>query len=80
MKYSLLVVALLVTGCATNSDVAKIQTQIDDLKPQIASIAKDSADAKASALKAFESAEKATQLQEQISAKLNKIFKKAQQK
>lgn len=80
MKYALLTLAILATGCASNSDVAKIQGQIDELKPQITQIAKDSADAKEAALRAFTVSEKLTQAHQNLNSKLDKIFKTSQHK
>jgi outer membrane murein-binding lipoprotein Lpp len=80
MKYILLATILLTTGCATNSDIVRIQTQIDDIKPQLAQISKDTTEAKESALRAFTVSEKLYEAHEKLNAKLNKYFKKAQYK
>ena len=75
MKVSLIaLVASLMVGCATNSDVENIQTQIDGLKTSVAQASSDAAAANAAATDAKAAAERAAQYAQDTNSKLDKIF------
>lgn len=82
-----LVALVALTGCASNSDIANLQGQIDTLKPQITQASSDAAAAKAAAdaasakaASAEVAANKAAAACAELSLKLDKVFKKAQYK
>ncbi|MBS3964349.1 MAG: hypothetical protein KGZ80_07620 [Methylomonas sp.] len=84
---ALAAVAVLATGCATNSDIEHLQGQIDSLKPQVAAASSDAASAKAAAAEAAAkaaaaeaAANRAAQYAQDTNAKLDRMFKKAQHK
>jgi murein lipoprotein len=77
----------LLVGCASKSDVTALQTQIDGLKAEQASIkstaeealsAAQSAESKASSADA--SARRAAAASEEVNAKLDRMFKKSMMK
>lgn len=83
--FTLLFITVVATGCASTSDIENLQGQIDALKPAVASASADAADAKASAVSAAAkataaelAASKAADLTQEVSAKLDKLFKKSQ--
>ena len=82
IKYPVIVlVASLFAGCATNSDIANIQSQIDGLNVQVAQVSTDAQFASESAIKAQESsnsalkyAEAAAQLSHDAELKIDALF------
>jgi murein lipoprotein len=77
----------LLVGCASKSDISTLQTQIDGLKAEQASIkstaeealsAAQSAESKASSADA--SARRAAAASEEVNAKLDRMFKKSMMK
>ena len=76
-KVSMLVlISTSLIGCATNSDIQNIQTQIDGLKTSVAQASSDAASAQTAANDAKTAAERAAQYSEDASSKLDRIFKK----
>jgi outer membrane murein-binding lipoprotein Lpp len=83
VKLSMLVmVASLVVGCATNDDIANLQSQIDGLKSSVAQASSDAASAKsaadsasAQAASAEAAANRAAQYAQDTNEKLDKLFK-----
>jgi murein lipoprotein len=81
IKVSLIALAAsLVVGCATNSDIENLQTQIDGLKTSVAQASSDAASAQASAADAKAAAERAAQLSQDTNSKLDSMFKKSMMK
>lgn len=83
----ILILAVLLTGCATNGDVANIQAQVDQVSVDVKSVQLSVADAKSASLKAKELAEGAErwatiaeQHAKETGAKLDSLFKYSQQK
>ena len=68
-------VASLMVGCATNSDIENLQTQIDGLKTSVAQASSDAASASAAAADAKAAAERAAQYAQDTNSKLDRIFK-----
>lgn len=84
---SILIFAVLLTGCATNSDVASIQSQVDALSVDVKAVQVSASDAKYASLKAKELADGATrwasiaeQSAKDTNAKLDSLFAYSQQK
>ena len=88
MKKLLIIgLALMATACASNSDLAKLQSEVDVLQTKVNTIATDADQAKTFANLAAEkstfaeaAAQKALRLCQDIDAKLDRMFKKAQYK
>jgi outer membrane murein-binding lipoprotein Lpp len=81
MKVSMIALAAsLVVGCATNSDIENLQTQIDGLKTSVAQASSDAASAQASAADAKAAAERAAQLSQDTNSKLDSMFKRTMMK
>jgi len=72
--------ASLMVGCATNSDIENLQTQIDGLKTSVAQASSDAASANASAADAKAAAERAAQYAQDTNSKLDNMFKKSMMK
>lgn len=70
----LTLVASLAVGCATSSDVANIQTQIDGLKTSVTQASADAASAQTAAADAKAAAERAAQYAQETNSKLDKMF------
>ena len=88
MKLKMLTVlsltTLLVTGCATNSDVKAIESQINELKLSVAQVSVDAQSAQASSAEALakssaaeEAANRAELFAKETNDKLNNVFKNA---
>jgi murein lipoprotein len=80
-------VASLVVGCATNDDIAGLQSQIDGLKTSVAQAASDAAAAQSSAASAASTAaaaeaaaNRAAQYAQDTNSKLDSMFKKSMMK
>jgi len=67
-------------GCATNSDIENLQTQIDGLKTSVAQASSDAASANAAASDAKAAAERAAQLSQDTNSKLDSMFKHSMMK
>ncbi|MFA6162069.1 MAG: Lpp/OprI family alanine-zipper lipoprotein [Methylobacter sp.] len=81
MKLSMIaLVASLVVGCATNSDIENLQSQIDGLKTSVAQASSDAADASAKAAAAESAANRAAQYAQDTNSKLDSMFKKSMMK
>ena len=85
VKLSMLVlVASLVVGCASTSDIENLQSQIDGLKSSVASASSDAQsalsaanDAAAKAAAAEAAANRAAQYAQDTNSKLDNLFKKS---
>jgi len=73
-------VASLVVGCATNSDIENLQSQIDGLKTSVAQASSDAASAQSAAQEAKEAANRAAQYAQDTNSKLDSMFKKSMMK
>lgn len=81
VKLSMIALAASVmVGCATNSDIENLQTQIDGLKTSVAQASSDAASAQASAADAKAAAERAAQYAQDTNSKLDNMFKKSMMK
>jgi uncharacterized protein involved in exopolysaccharide biosynthesis len=88
MKKIVIISALLMlTACATNSDIANLQTEIDqvtksqaDVSTQLAATKAAIADADVKAGSALTASEKALAALAEVDAKLDKLFKISQMK
>jgi murein lipoprotein len=81
IKISMIALAAsLVVGCATNSDIENLQTQIDGLKTSVAQASSDAASAQAAATDAKAAAERAAQYAQDTNSKLDNMFKKSMMK
>lgn len=81
IKVSMIALAAsLVVGCATNSDIENLQTQIDGLKTSVAQASSDAASAQAAAADAKASADRAAQYAQDTNSKLDNMFKKSMMK
>jgi len=76
-------VASLVVGCATNDDIANLQSQIDGLKSSVSQASSDAASAKsaadsasAQAASAEAAANRAAQYAQETNSKLDAMFAK----
>ena len=86
-KVAIAGLVLTVVGCASNSDVANIQSQLDALKPQVVQVQTDASAASAAAFEASakagaaeSAAQRAAILCKEASDKLDNLFKKSQYK
>ena len=77
----------LVVGCATNSDIENLQSQIDGLKTSVAQASSDAqsaqsaaADAASKAAAAESAANRAAQYAQDTNSKLDNLFKKSMMK
>jgi murein lipoprotein len=73
-------VASLAVGCATNSDIENLQTQIDGLKTSVAQASSDAASAQTAAADAKAAAERAAQYAQETNSKLDSMFKHSMMK
>jgi outer membrane murein-binding lipoprotein Lpp len=80
-------VASLVVGCATNDDIANLQSQIDGMKSSVAQASSDAASAKsaadsasAQAASAEAAANRAAQYAQETNSKLDSLFSKTMRK
>ncbi|MEQ1543885.1 Lpp/OprI family alanine-zipper lipoprotein [Methyloglobulus sp.] len=81
VKISMIALAAsLVVGCATNSDIENLQTQIDGLKTSVTQASSDAASAQAAATDAKAAAERAAQYAQDTNSKLDNMFKKSMMK
>ena len=81
MKLSMIALAAsLMVGCATNSDIENLQTQIDGLKTSVAQASSDAAAANAAASDAKAAAERDAQYAQDTNSKLDNMFKKSMMK
>ncbi len=81
MKISMIALAAsLMVGCATNSDIENLQTQIDGLKTSVAQASSDAASANAAATAAAADARTAAQAAQDTNSKLDNMFKKSMMK
>lgn len=81
MKVTLVaMVASLAVGCATNSDIENLQTQVDGLKTSVAQASSDAAAAQSAAADAKAAAERAAQYSQETSSKLDSYFNKSMRK
>ncbi len=88
VKISMIALAAsLVVGCATNSDIDNLQSQIDGLKTSVAQASSDAAsaqsaaaDASAKAAAAEAAANRAAQYAQDTNSKLDSMFKKSMMK
>lgn len=83
--FTLLFIAVVATGCASTSDIENLQGQIDTLKTSVASAEThasaahaSAASAEAHAVAAHAAADAAAAQCKEMSAKLDRLFKKAQ--
>lgn len=85
LKLSMIaMVAGLVVGCATNSDIENLQSQIDGLKTNVAQVSADvqvaqneAINASAKATAAESAANRAAQFAQDTNSKLDNMFQKA---
>ena len=77
----------LAVGCATNSDIEGLQSQVDSLKTQVTQASADAAAAKtaanaanAAAARAASAAESAGSYAQETNSKLDRMFKKSMMK
>ena len=77
----------LATGCASNSDIGKLQSEIDGLKDQISTASADASKAQSSAAEAASkassaesAANRAAKYAEDTNSKLDRMFKKSMMK
>jgi len=75
-----MVVAALVSGCATNSDVENVQLQITALNMTVTQVAEDVKNALSKAKSAEASATLAAKYAQETNAKLDNMFKKVMSK
>jgi murein lipoprotein len=81
IKVSMIALAAsLVVGCATNDDIANLQTQIDGLKTSVAQASSDAASAQSAAADAKAAAERAAQYSQETNSKLDSMFKHSMMK
>ena len=81
VKISMIALAAsLMVGCATNSDIENLQTQIDGLKTSVAQASSDAASAQTAAADAKAAAERAAQYAQDTNSKLDNMFKKSMMK
>jgi murein lipoprotein len=73
-------VASLVVGCATNSDIENLQSQIDGLKTSVAQASSDAQSAQSAAQEAKDAANRAAQYAQDTNSKLDSMFKKSMMK
>ncbi len=88
MKLSMIALAAsLVVGCASNSDIENLQSQIDGLKTSVAQASSDAAAAQSAAASAASTAaaaeaaaNRAAQYAQDTNSKLDHMFKKSMMK
>ncbi|SJM95470.1 Lpp/OprI family alanine-zipper lipoprotein [Crenothrix polyspora] len=81
IKLSLIGMATsLVVGCATNSDIENLQSQIDGLKTSVTQASADASSAQAAASEAKDAANRAATASEEANRKLDRMFQKTMQK
>jgi len=81
MKLTMIaMVASLVVGCATNSDIENLQSQIDGLKTSVAQASSDAQSAQSAAQEAKDAANRAAQYAQDTNSKLDSMFKKSMMK
>jgi len=81
MKLTMIaMVASLVVGCATNSDIENLQSQIDGLKTSVAQASSDAQSAQSAAQEAKDAANRAAQYAQDTNSKLDRMFKKSMMK
>jgi murein lipoprotein len=81
VKVSMIALAAsLMVGCATNSDVENLQTQVDGLKTSVAQASSDAAAASAAATDAKAAAERASQYAQDTNSKLDSMFNRSMRK
>lgn len=83
----MMAVAVLMVGCATNSDVEGLQSQVDGLKTSVAQVSSDAstasvaaADASNKAAGALVAANEAEESSKAVNVKLDTLFKQAMTK
>ncbi len=79
----IIMIALLTSltiGCATNSDVENLQTQIDGLKTSVAQASSDAASAQTAAADAKVAADRAAQYAQEANSKLDRKFHRSMMK
>jgi murein lipoprotein len=75
VKLSMIALAAsIMVGCATNSDVENIQTQIDGLKTSVDQASSDAASAQTAAADAKSAADRAAQSAQETNSKLDSMF------
>ena len=81
VKVSMIALAAsLMVGCATNSDIENLQTQIDGLKTSVAQASSDAQSAQTAAQEAKDAANRAAQYAQDTNSKLDSLFKKSMMK
>ena len=81
MKLSMIaMVASLVVGCATNSDIERLDGEIAGLKTSVAQASSDAASAQSAASEAKDAANRAAQLSQDTNSKLDNMFAKTMRK
>jgi outer membrane murein-binding lipoprotein Lpp len=70
----------LVVGCASTGDIATLQTQVDDIKVQVAAAEASAASAAEASSAAAKSAAAAEAAANETSSKLDRMFKKSMSK
>ncbi len=81
IKVSVIALAVCVgAGCATNSDVENLQSQVNGLDTSVKQASADAASAQAKSAAAEASADRATQLSQEANSKLDKNFKRSMRK
>ncbi len=81
IKLSMIALAVsLVVGCATNSDVEGLQSQVNSLDASVKQASADAASAQTTAADATEKANRAAQLSQDANSKLDRKFKRSMMK
>jgi murein lipoprotein len=81
IKLSMIALAVsLVAGCATNSDVEGLQSQVNSLDASVKQASADAASAQTTAADATEKANRAAQLSQDANRKLDRKFKRSMMK
>ncbi|SJM95471.1 Lpp/OprI family alanine-zipper lipoprotein [Crenothrix polyspora] len=81
VKLSMIALASsLVVGCATNSDIENLQSQIDGLKTSVTQASADASSAQAAASEAKDAANRAASASEEANRKLDKMFEHTMRK
>lgn len=81
MKLSIIALAVsLGAGCATNSDVEDLQSQVNGVDASAKQASADAASAQTQAAAAEAAADRATQLSQDANSKLDKKFKRSMRK
>jgi len=80
MKYILIIAALFVTGCATNSDIANLQEQINDVHSHLYAVQEEMAEttrlSEESEMLSRRTYEEFKILNDSVNMKLDHLFKK----